>query len=101
VNWRSYVGRFSVEFELANHKDVVQAKMGSLTPEQVRRQRNSGVVDTGAAGLVLPASVVAAPGFPDAGQVTVKFADGRRDKASERCRPFRAWLFLRGTQTRG
>jgi hypothetical protein len=53
MNWRNYVGRFSVEFEVANHEDVVQAKMGSLTPEQVRRQRISGVVDTGAARLVL------------------------------------------------
>jgi predicted aspartyl protease len=79
MNWRNYVGRFSVEFEVANHVDVVQAKMGSLPPDQVRRQRISGVVDTGAARLVLPASLVAALGFPAAGQVTVKFADGRRE----------------------
>ena len=46
MNWRNYVGRFSVEFEVANHEDVVQAKIGSLPPEQVRRQRISGVVDT-------------------------------------------------------
>ncbi len=79
MNWRNYVERFSVEFEVANHEDVVQAKMGSLPPEQVRRRRISGVVDTGAARLVLPASVVVALGFPEAGQVTVKFADGRRE----------------------
>jgi predicted aspartyl protease len=78
MNRRNYLGRFSVEFEVANHEDVVQAKKGSLPPEQVRRQRISGVVDTGAARLVLPASVVVAPGFPEAGQVMVKFADGRR-----------------------
>jgi hypothetical protein len=23
MNWRDYVGRFSVEFEVANHEDVV------------------------------------------------------------------------------
>ena len=47
------MGRFSVEFEVANHEDVVQARKGFLPPEQVRRARISGVVDTGAARLVL------------------------------------------------
>ena len=79
TNWREYVGRFSVEFEVANHEDVVQAKKGLLRPDQVRRSRISGVVDTGAARLVLPASLVAALGLPEAGEVTVKIADGRRE----------------------
>ena len=35
INWRNYVGRFSVEFEVANHEDVVQAKKGFLLAEQV------------------------------------------------------------------
>ena len=26
MNWRDHVGRFFVEFEVANHEDVVQAK---------------------------------------------------------------------------
>ena len=79
TNWRDYVGRFSVEFDLANYEDVVQARKGFLPLEQVRRGRISGVVDTGAARLVLPASVVAALGFAEAGQVTVRLADGRRE----------------------
>src|SRR5437868_8379314 len=79
MNWRDYVGRFSVEFDLANHEDVVQARKGFLPPEQVRRARISGVVDTGATRLVLPASVVTALGLPKAGQVTVRLADGRRE----------------------
>ena len=29
MNWREYVGRFSVEFNVANHEDVVLAKEGS------------------------------------------------------------------------
>ncbi len=58
---------------------MVQPKTGLLPPEQVRRGRISGVVDTGAARLVLPASVVAALGLPEAGQITVRFADGRRE----------------------
>ncbi len=79
MNWRQYVGRFSVEFDVTNHEDSVQAKKGSLPQEQVRRARISGVVDTGASRLVLPASVVTALGLPEAGQVTVPFADGRRE----------------------
>jgi predicted aspartyl protease len=79
TNRGNHVGRFSVELEVANHEDVVQARKGFLMPEQVRRGRLSGVVDTGAARLVLPASLVAALGFPEAGQVTVRLGDGRRE----------------------
>jgi predicted aspartyl protease len=79
MNGRESTGRFSVEFEMANHKDVVLAEEGFRPPELVRRARLSGVVDTGAARLVLPASVVSALGLPEAGQVMVRFADGRRE----------------------
>jgi predicted aspartyl protease len=81
-NWRDYVGRFSVELEVANNEDVVKARAGFLPPEQVRRCRISGLVDTGATRLVLPASVVAALGLRDAGEVRVRFADGRRESKS-------------------
>jgi predicted aspartyl protease len=79
MNWRDYVGRFSVECDVANYEDVIKAKGGFLPPEQVRRARLSGLVDTGATRLALPASVVAALGLPEAGPVTVRFADGRRE----------------------
>jgi predicted aspartyl protease len=74
------VGRFSVEFDVINHQDVVGAKLGVIPPEKIRRAHLSGVVDTGAARLVLPSSVVAALGLPETGQITVRFADGRRDQ---------------------
>jgi predicted aspartyl protease len=80
MNWRDYVGRFSVEFEVANHEDVVLAKKGFLPPDQVRRGRISGVVDTGATRLVLPASLVTALGLPETSRGTIKFADGRREQ---------------------
>ena len=79
MNWRDYVGRFSVDFEVANYEDVVQAKKGFLPPEHVRRNRITGIVDTRATRLVLPESVVSALGLPEAGQITVRFADGRRE----------------------
>lgn len=78
VNWRDYVGRFSVEFEVTNHRDMIAAEAGTLPLEQVRRTRISGVVDTGATRLVLPAETVQFLGLPEKGQISVKFADGRR-----------------------
>jgi predicted aspartyl protease len=74
------MGRFSVEFEVANHQDAVAANLGVIPPEKIRRARLSGVVDTGASRLVLPASVVTQLGLPEAGQITVRFADGRQDQ---------------------
>ena len=73
------MGRFSVEFEVVNHRDVTAAELGVIPADQVRRARVSGLVDTGATRLVLPASVVAALGLPETGQVSVRFADGRED----------------------
>jgi predicted aspartyl protease len=78
-NWREYVGRFSVECRLANHKEVAWAEGGFIPADQVHRTTVSGVVDTGAARLVLPPSVVAALGLPESGRTVVRFADGRRE----------------------
>jgi predicted aspartyl protease len=74
------VGRFSIEFEVANNKDVIKAEEGIILPGQVRRARLSGVVDTGATRLVLPLSVVTSLGLPDTGSVAVRFAGGRREE---------------------
>ena len=74
------VGRFSVEFEVINHQDVVAAQLGVIPSEQIRRTRLSGVVDTGATRLVLAGSVVTALGLPQTGQLTVRFAGGRQDQ---------------------
>lgn len=74
------MGRFSVTFEVLNHQDTVLADLGMMPSDKVRRARLSGVVDTGATRLVLPGSVVAALGFPEAGQINVRFADGRNEQ---------------------
>jgi hypothetical protein len=52
------VGRFSVEFEVANNDDVALARRGVLPAAQVRRETIRGVVDSGATMLVLPQAVV-------------------------------------------
>ncbi len=80
------VGRFSVEFEIANNMDVNAAQLGVLTADKVRRMTISGVVDPGATRLVLPESVVKHLGLPIQGKVKVRYADQRtanRDRARE------------------
>ncbi len=72
------VGRFSVEIEVANNDDLAVARRGLLPPDQVRRETITGVVDSGAARLVLPEAVVKRLGLPLGGPVPVKYADNRR-----------------------
>src|SRR5437867_10186970 len=47
------MGRFSVEFQVANNEDMADARRGRIKPEAVRRATLSGVVDPGATRLVL------------------------------------------------
>jgi predicted aspartyl protease len=63
---------------MANYVDVVNAEKGLLGPEQVRRQVISGVVDCGAAKLVLPADVAKQLGLRLTDPITVRYADGRK-----------------------
>jgi predicted aspartyl protease len=72
------VGKFSVEFEVANYGDLDMARRGHMAPDQVRRQRIPGVVDTGAVKLVLPAAVVKHLGLPLGDKIKVRYADERR-----------------------
>ncbi len=80
------VGRFAVQFEVANHIDVVNAQQGSLEPDKVRRLTISGVVDSGATRLVLPEKVVKQLGLPYKGKVKVRYANNQtatRDAVKE------------------
>jgi predicted aspartyl protease len=58
------VGRFSVDFEIANNDDLAMVRRGLLPANQVRRERITGVVDSGAAMLVLPQAVAKKLGLP-------------------------------------
>jgi clan AA aspartic protease len=71
------VGLFSVEFQVANYEDVGKAREKLLAKDKVRRLTIRGLVDSGAAKLVLPKSVVAQLGLPFADKVKVRYADGR------------------------
>ncbi len=80
------VGRFSVEFQVANRRDIIKAEEGALAEDQVRRVTIRGVVDSGAGRLVLPQAVVQQLGLPQADKVKVRSADGRtrtRDTAQD------------------
>lgn len=76
------IGRFSVEVELANDKDLIRAEAGLISPDQVRRARVRGVVDSGAARLVIPGSVAQQLGLETSGNVQVRYADGRTAQRS-------------------
>lgn len=71
------VGRFSIEFQVANRGDIIKARDGLLAEDKVRRLTIRGVVDSGAARLVLPKAIVQQLGLPVAGKVKVRYADGR------------------------
>jgi predicted aspartyl protease len=71
------VGRFIVEFEVANNDDLAVARRHKLPAGQVRRQTIRGVVDSGATRLVLPAAVVKQLGLPLGDKIKVRYADGR------------------------
>jgi predicted aspartyl protease len=72
------MGRFSVDVELASYEDVILARRGILPPEQARRLSNRGVVDTGAASLIIPEQVARQLGLPVTGRTRVRYADGHR-----------------------
>ena len=75
---RTDVGCFSVEIELANYLDVMDAQRGRIKPELVRRVKLMGLVDSGATRLVLPKKVVEQLGLPLGEKVSVLYADKRR-----------------------
>jgi predicted aspartyl protease len=71
------VGRFTIEFEVANYGDMIEARRGSLDAAKVRRKTIEGVVDSGATRLVLPRAVVKRLGLASTGKVKVRYGDGR------------------------
>lgn len=72
------MGRFAVEFEVANNKDLGAADLGLLEPDKIRRLKIRGVVDSGATRLVLPEKVVKQLGLSTQGRVKVKYANNQK-----------------------
>ena len=76
------MGRFSVDLELANNNDIARAEAGDIPANKVRRLGLRGVMDSGATRLVIPESVAQQLGLQIAGQVGVRYADGRTTQRS-------------------
>jgi predicted aspartyl protease len=74
---RAKVGRFSVDFEIANNDDLALVRRGLLPLGEVRRGTVTGIVDGGAAMLVLPEAIVKQVGLPLGEPIQVRYADGR------------------------
>jgi predicted aspartyl protease len=74
------MGRFSVEMVIADNREVIISDRSDSPRESVKRLTVQGVVDSGAARLVLPERVVAELQLQDDGEVTVRYADQRREK---------------------
>jgi predicted aspartyl protease len=92
-NRNGTMGRITVPIEVASNLDLVLADLGMLPHEKVRRVKLSGIVDTGATELVLPASTVAQLGLSPSDRTTVKYGDNCR---AERDVVFNVWLGLQG-----
>lgn len=71
------VGRFTIDVVISNNRDQIKAEDGLLPKEKVRRMTIKGVIDSGAARLVLPSALVKQLGLSLSDKVKVKYADGR------------------------
>lgn len=71
------MGKVTVEVKVTNVGDRVMFERGLLSPDLVRTVTIKGIVDTGAAMLVLPESAARQLGLPKSGQVNVRYADHR------------------------
>jgi len=73
------MGRFYVDLEIVNDGDLVRAQSGDIDPAKVRRKTIRGLVDCGAARLVLPQAVAKELGLPvKKSKARVRCADGRQ-----------------------
>jgi predicted aspartyl protease len=87
------MGRFSVEFVVANNRDVVGLAIDDPVLDRVKHLVLFGVVDSGAARLVLPQRVADELDLRVEGRTTVRYADHRRE---ERPLVSNVWLELLG-----
>jgi predicted aspartyl protease len=78
------MGRFTVDVEISNNRDVENTLSGHLDTAKIRRKRIRAVVDSGATRLVLPLSVAKELGLPvKKDKIRVRYADGRNGLRSE------------------
>lgn len=71
------MGRVTIEAKITNGADVVLHESGHLAADQVRQLAVRGIVDTGAAMLVLPETVARHLGLVKTSEANVRYADHR------------------------
>lgn len=71
------MGRVTLEVEVANHGDELEAERGKLDPSSVRRMVLPAIVDTGAMHAAIPGFVARQLGLSVAGSARVRYADER------------------------
>lgn len=76
------MGRFSVTCLVANNRDVLTSGIGVILGDEKSHVQISGVVDSGAARLVIPQSLVERLSLISDGEAVVKSADQRRERRS-------------------
>ena len=73
------MGEIVVPIELENQEDRTLVERGYLEDSEVRHVRIDAVADTGAMMLALPEDVVDELGLSEAGSISARYADGRRE----------------------
>lgn len=74
------MGRFSVDCVVANNRDVLASGIDAVLSEADSHARISGVVDSGAARLVIPQGLADKLSLIADGEAIVKYADQRRER---------------------
>ncbi|MGL4514449.1 MAG: hypothetical protein ACRCT8_15275 [Lacipirellulaceae bacterium] len=70
------MGSFSMRMQLANNIDLTLSQAGHLAASAVRRFELDGIVDSGAAHVVLPQAAMGALGLPESWRAKTRYADG-------------------------
>lgn len=65
-----------MNLELANNIDLARSQEGDIPASRVRRFICTGIVDSGAAHLVLPQEAMDALGLPEVWRAKTRYADG-------------------------
>ena len=71
-----------MKLQLANSIDLARAQAGDTPIDEVRRFTCSGVVDSGAAHLVLPQAAMDQLGLPESWQAKTRYTDGSTGERS-------------------
>lgn len=87
------MGRFSVECLIADNRDVLLVGIDATLGDDQTHAKMSGVVDTGAARLVIPQSVVEKLALISDGEAVMKNTDRRRER---RAVVSNVWLQVEG-----